>query len=365
MANLKMPNIVTAIADSNFEGTLSSSLHSQGWDIVARSLDFASLTNFLQENEELVRSSILIYAPDLPDFSPSRLAELRRSFKDVIGYGTEVELKSFENLLPRPIDATELISQVRGIFRREFREPLIAQSRSTNQAISKVIAISSAGSATGTTTLALNLAMESSLLQKRTLLIDGNAVEPSVAIALELRNLRADQSPRLVAPLLWAYEITESKSAKFGELLATAYSNFDLIIIDIGSISNLPAKLTDRRWSSIPLIWSCDNADELWINSRPDEIGRFRLLRLISELAKTKIKAQLIFIANLEIPRRKSDQPTQELNAEIEELKPLNRLTIPRDNRAVSMAAACSSSLSEASPKSNLRKAISKIASDL
>jgi Mrp family chromosome partitioning ATPase len=365
MANFNSPNIVTAIADSNFEGSLSSNLHSQGWDIIARAVDFASLTSFLSENEQAGRTSILIYAPDLPDFTPQRLGELRASFKDVIGYGTESEVKLFENLLPRPTDATELISQVRGIIRREFREPLISQHRATNAAQSKVIAIASAGSTTGATTLALNLAMESSLLEKRTLLIDGNSLEPSIAIALELRNLRADQSPRLISPLLWAYEVSEKKYAKFIELMANAYSNFDLIIIDLGSISNLSMKLTDRRWSSGPLIWSCDNADELWISSRPDEMGRFRLLRLIRELAKTKIKARLTFIANLETPRRKSDQSNQELTAEIEELKPLTRISVPRDNRAAAMAAACSASLSEASPKSNLRKSISRIASEL
>jgi len=365
MANLNTPNIVTAIADSNFEGSLSSNLHSQGWDIIARAVDFASLTSFLAENQEAGRASILIYAPDLPDFTAQRLGELRASFKDVIGYGTESELKLFENLLPRPTDATELISQVRGIIRREFREPLISQYRSASAARSKVIAIASAGSTTGATTLALNLAMESSLLEKRTLLIDGNSLEPSIAVALELRNLRADQSPRLISPLLWAYEVSEKKSAKFSELMTIAYSNFDLIIIDLGSISNLPAKLTDRRWNSGPLIWSCDNADELWISSRPDEIGRFRLLGLIRELAKTKIKAHLTFISNLEIPRRKSDQSNQELTAEIEELKPLNRFSVPRDNRAAAVAAASSACLSEASPKSNLRKSISRIASEL
>ncbi len=56
MANLNIPNIVTAIADSNFEGSLSSNLHSQGWDIIARAVDFASLTKFLAENEEVGRT---------------------------------------------------------------------------------------------------------------------------------------------------------------------------------------------------------------------------------------------------------------------------------------------------------------------
>ena len=71
------------------------------------------------------------------------------------------------------------------------------------------------------------------------------------------------------------------------------------------------------------------------------------------------------FVANLEVPRRRNDQGAHELAAQIDQLNPLNRLALPRDNRAVAAAAVNSSSLSEASPKSMLRKAIFKIASEL
>ena len=365
MVNSAVPAIITAISDSNFEGFVSSNLHSQGWDIVARAVDYAALTKFIQQEPELTKSSILIYAPDLADFSEENFQEVRSKFRHVIGYGTDVEVSKFPSIAPRPLDATNLVSQIRGVLRREFREPLIATHKVANPAGAKVIAIASAGSATGTTTLAVNLAMEASLLDKRTLLIDGNTIEPAVAISLDLRNLRADQSARLISPLLWAYELTEAKSAKFTDFIASVYSNFDLVIIDLGSISNLANKLTDRRWSSRCLIWSTDTCDEIWINSRPDEIGRFRLSRLIQELSKTKIKAQLIFIANLESPRRRSDQGAHVIAEEIDQLNPLKRLTLPRDNRAVSASAAGYASLSEISPKSMLRKAISRIASEL
>lgn len=365
MVNPITPSIITAIADSNFESFVSSNLHSQGWDIVARAVDFSALEHFLQQEPELAKNSILIYAPDLPGFSDQVIANLRPFVKQTLGYGSERELTGSIGLIARPTDATELVSQIRGILRREYREPLIATNKVANPSGAKVIAIASAGSATGATTLALNLAMESSLLEKRTLLIDANSLEPAVAIALELRNLRADNNSRLISPLLWAYELTESKSAKFVEFMAGAYSNFDLIIIDLGSISNFASKLTDRRWNSRSLIWCSDNCDEIWINSRPDEIGRARLIRLIHELGKTKIKAQLLFIANMEVSRRRSDQGAHEIAAEIDQLNPINRLTLPRDNRAVSAAATTSSSLSEASPKSMLRKAICKIASEV
>jgi len=365
------PTIITAIADSDFESFVSSNLHSQGWDIIARAVDYDALTHFLNQDPALAKQSILVFSPDLPGLTEKELGSLRKSVRQLVGYGTELERANFASLAERPIDATQLVSQIRGILRREFREPLISKNKIINPAGAKVIAIASAGSATGATTLAINLAMESSLLEKRTLVIDANSTEPSLAIALELRNLRADQNPRLISPLLWAYELTESKSTQFSEFMASAIGNFDLIIIDLGSISNLPKKLTDRRWNSIALIWSSDNSDEIWISSRPDEIGIFRLMRLIQDLTKTKIKAQLQFIANLEAPSsrssrsRRNDQGAHELAAEIDQLNPLSRLTLPRDNRAVAAASANTSCLSESSPKSMLRKAISKIASEI
>lgn len=365
MADAGNHAIITAISDSNFESFVSSNLHSQGWDIIARAVDQSALQLFLIQNPGVAKNSILIYAPDLPGFDETAISLMRKSVWQMIGYGTEVERKTHESLTPRPTDPIELVSQMRAILRREFREPLISSHKVSNLAGAKVIAIASAGSATGATTLAVNLAMESSLLNKRTLLIDGNSIEPSISIAFDLRNLRGDQNPRLISQLLWAYELTEAKSASFTNFMDTACTNFDLIVIDLGSISNLAVKLTDRRWNSQCLIWSSDNCDEIWLNSRPDLTGRFRLTKLIQEFAKNKIKAKLTFVANLEVPRHRSDQGAHELAAQIDELNPQNRWMLPRDNRAVAAAAASSSALSESSPKSMLRKAILKIASEV
>jgi Mrp family chromosome partitioning ATPase len=359
------PTVITAISDSSFESFVSSNLHSQGWDIIARAVDIESLRTFLAENSEAAKNSILIYAPDLVGFSDQSFEMVRGLVRQTIGYGTEIEISSYGTLLPRPVDPAELVSFVRSVLRREFRQPLISAQQVSNLGGAKVIAIASAGTATGATTLAMNLAMESSLLGKRTLLIDANSFEPAISIALELRNLRSDQSPRLISQLLWAYEITESKSAEFNLFASRALDNFDLIVMDLGSVTNFSQKLTDRRWNSQCLIWCSDNCDEIWINSRPDELGRFRLIQLIQELAKTKIKAKLKFVANQESPRRRSDQGAHEIAAQIDQLNPIDRLSLPRDNRAVLAASASSTSLSEASPKSMLRKAISKIASEV
>ena len=99
--------------------------------------------------------------------------------------------------------------------------------------------------------------------------------------------------------------------------------------------------------------------------ARLSERATVRLTKLIQEFTKNKIKAKLTFVANLEVPRHRNDQGAHELAAQIDQLNPQNRWTLPRDNRAMAAAAASSSALSEASPKSMLRKAILKIASEV
>ena len=63
MVNSAAPAIITAISDSNFEGFVSSNLHSQGWDIVARAVDFEALDlsshqNGLWRNRKLSQNFI-------------------------------------------------------------------------------------------------------------------------------------------------------------------------------------------------------------------------------------------------------------------------------------------------------------------
>jgi Mrp family chromosome partitioning ATPase len=365
MVNPQTPVIITAIADSDFESFVAGNLHSQGWDVVARSVDITSLNIFIDQNQQLAKNVVLIYTPDLPGLNDSHLTTIRSQVRQLIGFATESERLSGVLLAIRPSDPAELITEVRGLIRREFREPLISVLKSSPLGGAKIISIGSAGTATGATTLAINLAMESSLLEKRTLLIDANTLEPAIAITLELRNLKNDQSPRLISPLLWSYELTENKILHFNEFIKGIMTNFDLIVIDLGSVSNLPDKLTDRRWGSGALIWCCDNSDELWLSSRPDEIGQYRLSKLITDFTKTKIKANLQLIANLESPKRRGDTAALELTAQIDQLNSSGQIVLPRDSRAVAAALAARCSLSEASPKSSLRKAISKLASDL
>jgi len=58
------PSVITAIADAEFEGMVSSALYESGWSVIARPLDFATLAKNL--NEATTKNALVIYSVDLP-----------------------------------------------------------------------------------------------------------------------------------------------------------------------------------------------------------------------------------------------------------------------------------------------------------
>ena len=64
MDEFVQPSVITAIADAEFEGMVSSALFESGWSVIARPLDFATLQKSL--NEEGNRNILVIYSVDLP-----------------------------------------------------------------------------------------------------------------------------------------------------------------------------------------------------------------------------------------------------------------------------------------------------------
>jgi hypothetical protein len=55
MSELEMPTVITAIANSEAEGFVAGTLYAQGWNVVFRAIDWASLQTYLQLNVELCK----------------------------------------------------------------------------------------------------------------------------------------------------------------------------------------------------------------------------------------------------------------------------------------------------------------------
>jgi MinD-like ATPase involved in chromosome partitioning or flagellar assembly len=147
--------------------------------------------------------------------------------------------------------------------------------------------------------------------------------------------------------------------------MESATQSFDNIVIDLGSISGLSNRLTDRRWTSTMTTWSCDQGDELMVIARPDLLGIHRLEQVCSLLEKTSIRAALSFTLNMRSQGKKGADEEAQFLAITTRLRPLCVRVIGRDLRAASKALEEKATLIEVNMRSALRKSIATMASEL
>ena len=362
MSSQELPVVITAISDAQFEGFVSGTLFAQGWSVVFRAIDTEALERFCSNNVEQAASSLLIYSPDLLGITHDVVKRLTTSVKQVVGFSSKTNTE-FADLHPNPATATDLVSIVRGFVRAPMLRQVSQMSRANRKA--HVIAIGSAGSDTGCTTIALNLAMELSVLGKSTLLIDANFRAPSIAALIAIRNVQSEAGWRTIAPQLAIAEITQQEAGTIDQLMESATQIFDNIVIDLGSISGLSNRLTDRRWTSTMTTWSCDQGDELMVIARPDLLGIHRLEQVCGLLEKTSIRAALSFTLNMRSQGKKGGDEEAQFLAITTRLRPLCVRTINRDLRAASKALEEKATLIEVNMRSALRRSIATMASEL
>ena len=364
MSELEMPTVITAISASETEGFIAGTLFAQGWSVVFRAIDWASLEGFISNNQEIAHGALLLFASDLPGISQANLNSITSKVRQSIGFSTEQQRDgAFKDLYEVPKSVTDLVALVRGFVRAPMMRGLNTPQRVVRKA--RVIAVGSAGSYTGCTTLAINLAMELSILEKSTLLIEGNYRAPSIAAYLAMRNINSESQWKTIAPHLSLTEINQEQAGRIDELMERAASEFDFIIIDLGSISGLSNRLTDRRWTSTMTTWCCDQADELMIVSRADQMGSHRLTQVIEILRNTSVRAGLSFVLNMKSPGKRGEKEEAQFLSRATALKPIRIRSIIRDSRAIMAAEDEHATLVETNERSNVRKSIAELAREL
>jgi Flp pilus assembly CpaE family ATPase len=364
MSELVMPTVITAIANPEAEGFVAGTLYAQGWNVVFRAIDWGSLQSYLQANTELSKNALLIFGTDLPGAHRKLMDSLNGAVRQLIGFSIpNVADGDFEALHPLPTINTDLISLVRGFVRAPLVRTSAVTQRKTRE--SKVFAVGSAGSYTGCTFIALNLAMELSVLEKSTLLIEANFRAPSLAPLLSIRKI-TDGSPwKKIAPNLSLIEITQDTSDDLDQLMNKASEEFDCVVIDIGSVSGLSNRLTDRRWTSTVTTWCCDQADELMITSRADYLGHHRLVQVIDLLQQTSIRAQLSFTQNMKSSGKRGDAEMARFLTATTALKPIRVRSLKQEARSVQAAEDEHATMVETNERSHLRKAIAELAREM
>ncbi len=362
MSEQEMPIVVTAIARAEVEGFIASTLFAQGWSVVFRAIDWQSLEEFVTEKSMDLSSTLLIYGSDLPGITKERVNQLSSKFNQVIGFATN-KAEEFADLKQPPVISADLVSLVRSFIRRPMLREFVPVQNQIRRA--KIFAIGSAGTYTGCTLIALNLAMELSTQGKSTLLIDANFRAPSIFDLLSMRSSETDPTWKSIAPNLAVFEVTQAQAIEIEALMFRAGKEFDHVIIDLGSIAGLSNRLTDRRWTSTMTTWSCDHADELIVVSRPDLLGVSRLQKVVELLAQTSIRAKISFVMNMKSSGKKGEAEQSKFLTVTSPMKPFRVRSINSDIRAVLAAQVERATLIEVNERSAVRKSIAELASEL
>jgi hypothetical protein len=207
--------------------------------------------------------------------------------------------------------------------------------------------------------------MELSLLEKSTLLMEANFRAPSLAPLLSMRKIADNSQWKKIAPNLSLSEITQDTSDGLAEFMNKATDEFDYVVVDIGSISGLSNRLTDRRWTSTVTTWCCDQADELMITSRADYLGHHRLVQVIDLLQQTSIRAQLSFTQNMKSSGKRGDAEMARFLTATTALKPIRVRSLKQEARSVQAAEDEHATMVETNERSHLRKAIAELAREM
>jgi hypothetical protein len=356
MDDFVQPSVITAIADADFEGMVSSALFESGWSVIARPLDFATLEKNL--NEVTKRNLLVIYSVDLPGLTEAKLKKLAPLNHSLFGFAdASGSAQGHGEISQRPTNSEELLAYIRGNIRSPLSRVPLLQSKEKFKA--KIIGIGSAGHFTGATTLALNLAQELALLEKKTLLIDANFQASAIATLLDLRKIADEDRWRDLSENLSVAEITQSKIVDFPTRASEAAAYFDFIIVDLGSLQNISNDLSDRRWSSQVKIWVSRFADSIFISSGSDVLQVKRLRELCDDLADVKLPAEIsLFITP-------TDQRSKRERIQVADFQPFCARDVqylPVDTKLCAAARKERTTLSEINAKAPLRKAFAAIA---
>lgn len=352
---------ITAIHDSEFESFAASTLFTEGWSVLHRALDWASLIDFLESLKKL--PDVLLLSTNLKGIDLTRIRGLQDQGVRVFIFQESVDDSSaFPTSIHKPEGPLELIGLIRG----SIRSPLLRSTLLTPPVVrARVLTVAGAHGGAGCTSLAINIAAELALKGKKVLLVDAHWSAQSVAILLGIQGLHSAKDFQEVSENLWAMEVTQMNIAQSVALLNRSISEFDLVVIDAGVLVDLAQTLSGRRWSGEVLVWVSVHADDLWVMSQSDRLGTERLRRLINELSKNSMKPAISCVQSFTTETKRSKENDQAFLAVTTPIRPKRILRYPLDTRSIAMAEKEQSSLYDSNERSLLRKSVLDLSGEL
>ncbi len=227
--------VVTAIADADFEDFVAQLLFSQGWSIIYRAFDADAMQKFLAERSGL--RTVIIYKADLPGFTSSLIMDY------------EVDPFTFISLDGSEAAAHAVMQKIR----TQLRLPMVqvgqvsqstAHSTSVEQsrrvALPKVVTVTGSAGAPGRTRLALALGGELAAARGKGIgMIDADFRSRTLSRRLAKSSGNSSGKNQLSLLPLDSAE----KPTRLPELTPD-----EMAIVDLGTLPSLGEAVHDRRW---------------------------------------------------------------------------------------------------------------------
>jgi cellulose biosynthesis protein BcsQ len=352
---------ITAIHDSEFESFAASTLFTEGWSVLHRALDWASLIGFLSTIQKM--PDVLLLSTNLTGIEIGQIETLQRQgIRVFLFQESSSDALAFPHSIQKPENSLQLIGLIRG----SIRSPLLRNESIIQTSVrAHVLTVGSAHGAAGCTSLTINLATELALTGKKVLLVDAHMTSQSIAILLGLQGLHSGKEVQEVTSNLWAMEVTRANVFQSIEMLNRALTEFDLIVIDIGTLTDVAQTLSGRRWSGEVLVWVSVHGDDLWVMSKSDRLGTERLRRLVLELSKNLMKPSISCVQSFTSESKRAKENDQAFLAVATSIRPKRILRYALDSRSIAMAEREQCSLYDSNERSLLRKSVLELSGEL
>jgi cellulose biosynthesis protein BcsQ len=262
-------HVITGIDDASQEDILAQLLHSQGWKIIYRAVDWLGAEPALRQISE---RTIFLYTSNLRGLVRQELDELTST-----------------DLIPIALDGVEfspstLMNHIRHILRlTENNSAPLQPPEIISAAKVKSVVVTGSSGAPGRTTLALELAISlsrSSVID----LIDSDIQSPSLSFLADQREFTTPINLTVIDSSLTPYSVDLDPQR--------------ISVADIGALPPLADVLNDRRWQGALIHNVLHQSQVIVYVVKADNLGLFRLEKFMKELPLLTKHVSVIYILN-------------------------------------------------------------------
>jgi hypothetical protein len=325
---------ITAIKDMEQEGAIAAALIRAGWRVVYR----ATSPEHLDEKLTLFSGAVLLLSDDFI------AAEEVRFEGTLLLRGRSQPLGKMGISAPR--SDFELGELLRSRSIEETGEKVLIPATE-----SSVIAFISTQGGVGTTTLALNVAEQISILGKKVLLVDSNINSPSISEHCEIHDIRSQAKELL--PKLSLFEISNLEELV---RLAAIAEDFDFILMDLGLMGEFSisgARVGDRIFQ-----WILHSQGRFILTSGSSRKSIERMERTVKRAREIAPALKLDLAITLD--RTMSRRERIKIEADISESSSCRVATFSRDPKGISAARERASTLMRSAPRSVVNREIAQ-----